>query len=308
VRERPDDQALARMFAEEVRLFEARASARAGTRALLAKRVGQLRSEIEGLTLQRAAKMREAAIIRNELTGVQGLFDRNLVQITRLSQLQREEASLEGQRGLLTSQIAQAEGKIAEIEQQMIQVGEDLRSEALRELREVQARLGELQERRAAAEDQLKRIDIRSPATGIVHQMAVHTVGGVAAPGEVLMLIVPSEELLHLEARVAPTDYDQVSLGQPARVRLHAFNQRTTPELKATVSRMSADVTREPQTGQLYYTVRVSVPQAELDRIQPLKVTAGMQADVFLQTGERSAASYLVRPLVDQFARTFRER
>jgi HlyD family secretion protein len=305
---RADDADFRRMYAEEVRLFEARASARANTRALLASRVDQLRSEIEGLTLQREAKEREAAIIRHELAGVQSLFDKNLVQLTRLSQLQREEASLSGQRGLLTAQIAQAEGKIAEVRQQTIQIGEDLRSEALRELREVQARLGELQERRVAAEDQLKRIDIRAPARGIVHQLAVHTVGGVAAPGEALMLIVPSEELLHLEARVAPADYDQLHTGQEARVRLHAFNQRLTPELAGTVTRMSADITREAQTGQMYYTVRVTVPASELERIAPLRLMAGMQADVHVSTTERTVMSFLVRPLLDQFARTFRER
>jgi HlyD family secretion protein len=133
-------------------------------------------------------------------------------------------------------------------------------------------------------------------------------VGGVVAPAEAIMQIVPSDDLLHLEAKVAPADYDQVRIGQAAKVRLMAFNQRTTPELNGTVSRMSADVTREPQTGLIYFVIRVAVPQAELDRIAPLRIAAGMQAEVFLQTGERSAASYLVRPMLDQFARTFRER
>jgi HlyD family secretion protein len=267
-----------------------------------------LRAEIEGYSQQRAAKSRESGFITNELAGVRGLFDRNLVQISRLSQLEREAASLEGQQGMLTAQIAQAEGRIAEVEQQMIQIGEDLRSESMKELRDIQGRVGELQERRTAAEDQLKRIDLRAPSSGIVHQLQVHTVGGVVAPGEAVMMIVPSDELLHLEAKVAPMDYDQVQLGQAAKIKLMAFNQRTTPELNGTISRLSADVVREQQTGLVYYVIRVAIPQSELDRIAPLRIAAGMQAEVFLQTDERSAASYLVRPMLDQFARTFRER
>jgi HlyD family secretion protein len=298
----------AAMMAAEKRLFEARISARDGTRSVLSKRITQLRAEIEGYSQQRAAKSRESGFITNELAGVRGLFDRNLVQISRLSQLEREAASLEGQQGMLTAQIAQAEGRIAEVEQQMIQIGEDLRSESMKELRDIQGRVGELQERRTAAEDQLKRIDLRAPSSGIVHQLQVHTVGGVVAPGEAVMMIVPSDELLHLEAKVAPMDYDQVQLGQAAKIKLMAFNQRTTPELNGTISRLSADVVREQQTGLVYYVIRVAIPQSELDRIAPLRIAAGMQAEVFLQTDERSAASYLVRPMLDQFARTFRER
>lgn len=302
------DPDVAALVAAEQRLFTIRVTAREGQRAMLAKRIGQSRSEIEGLAEQRAAKVREAEMIQRELTGVRDLYARNLVQITRLSQLEREAASLGGQRGQLTAQIAQVEGRIAETELQIIQLTEDLRSEAMKELRDIQGRMGELQERRTAAEDQLKRVDIRAPVSGVVHQMQTHTVGGVISPAEPTMLIVPSGELLHLEARVAAADYDLVVLGQPANVRLHAFNQRTTPELAGTVSRVAPDITREPQTGITFYTVRITVPQTELDRITPLQISAGMQADVYLKTYDRTPVSYLMKPVKDQFAKAFRER
>jgi HlyD family secretion protein len=302
------DPEIAALVAAEQRLFAIRVAARDGQRAMLSKRIGQSRSEIEGLTEQRAAKVRETQMIQRELIGVRELFGRNLVQITRLSQLEREAASLDGQHGQLTAQIAQVEGRIAETELQIIQLTEDLRSEAMKELREIQARMGELQERRIAAEDQLKRVDIRAPAAGVVHQMQTHTVGGVISPAEPTMLVVPSGELLHLEARVATTDYDLVTLGQPANIRLHAFNQRTTPELTGIVSRVAPDITREPQTGLTYYMVRITIPQTELDRIAPLQVNAGMQADVYLKTYDRTPISYLIKPVKDQFAKAFRER
>jgi hypothetical protein len=111
------------------------------------------------------------------------------------------------------------------------------------------------------------------------------------------MLIVPSGELLHLEARVTTTDYDLVALGQPANIRLHAFNQRTTPELSGVVSRVAPDITREPQTGLTYYVVRVTIPQTEIDRIAPLQINAGMQADVYLKTYDRTPVSYLIKPV-----------
>jgi HlyD family secretion protein len=247
-------------------------------------------------------------MILRELTGVRELFRQNLVQITRLSQLEREAASLDGARGQLTAQIAQSQGKISETELQILQVVEDLRSEAMKELREIQGRVGELLERRTAAEDMLKRIEIRAPVSGYVHQMQVHTIGGVISPAEPAMLIVPTGEVLHLEAKVSPVDYDQVTLGQEAVVRLHAFNQRTTPELNGKVSRLSADVTREAQTGQVYYVIRITLPTTELARIEPLQVTAGMQADAYLKTFDRTPFSYLARPIKDQFVKAFRER
>lgn len=196
------DPDVRQLFIDEKRLFAIRASAREGLKSQLLKRASQLRSEIEGYTDQRTAKIKEHAFIQRELVGVRDLYKQNLVQITRLSQLEREGASLDGARGQLTAQIAQVEGKIAEIKLQVLQLTEDLRSEAMKELREIQGRVGELVERKIAAEDQLKRVDIRAPATGYVHQMQVHTIGGVVSAAEPVMLIVPSGDTLQLEHAV----------------------------------------------------------------------------------------------------------
>ncbi len=304
---RREDPGVVKLMASERTLFEARRSAREGQKSQLRKRVAQLQDEIVGLKAQQVAKAREAAIIENELKGVRELYQKNLVQLTRLSALEREAASLEGQRGQLIAGVAQAEGRIAETALQIIQIDEETRAEVMKELREIQGRVAEYTERRVAAEDQLKRVEIRSPSAGFVHQLAVHTVGGVISPAEPAMLIVPANESLKLIAKVMPQDIDQLSVGQPATVRVHASNQRTTPELNGTVARISADVTHEQQTGLSYYTISVALPAAEVARLGSVRLLAGMQAEVFVQTHDRTPLQYFIKPLQDQIARAFRE-
>lgn len=305
---RLDSPEIKDLLQAEQTLFAVRRSAREGQRAQLKKRIAQLGDEIQGLKAQQAAKTREAAIIATELKGVHELYAKNLVQLTRVSALERDAASIEGQRGQLLAAIAQAEGKVAETELQIIQIDEELRADAMKELREIQGKEAELVERRVAAEDQLKRVEIRAPSSGYVHQLAVHTVGGVISPAEPAMLIVPTNDALYLEARVAPQDVDQLAVGQRARVKVLAGNQRTTPELAGTVTRIGADVTKDPQAGAVYYLVRVALPRDEAEHLDGLKLMAGMQAEVFLETSERTPFEYLLKPLKDQIGRAFRER
>lgn len=296
------------LIAAEQSLFEARRSARDGQKAQLFKRVSQLRDEITGLRAQQVARDRQAELIAEELEGVRSLYEKNLVALNRKTSLEREAANLDGRKGQLIAAVAQAEGRIAEIELQIIQIDEVLREEVVKELREIQSKTTELTERRVAAEDQLKRVEIRAPSAGFVHQLAVHTVGGVVSPAEPTMLIVPAEDSLQLEAKVNPPDIDQIALGRGTKIKLHAFNQRITPELVGTVSRISADTTRDQQTGTTFYTIRVMIPAEEYARIAPQRIAAGMQADVFVQTEDRTPLQYIAKPLIDQIAKAFRER
>ncbi|TIX55025.1 MAG: HlyD family efflux transporter periplasmic adaptor subunit, partial [Mesorhizobium sp.] len=185
------------------------------------------------------------------------------VSIDRITALERDAVRLKGEHGQLTASIAQAKGRIAETRLQIIQIDQDLRSEVASELRDVQAKISEFVERKVSAEDQLKRIDIRSPQNGVVHQLGVHTVGGVISPGELIMLIVPVTDDLTVEARVAPQDIDQLTPGQSATLRLSAFNQQTTPELNGAVSKISADLNVDEKTGASFYTVHVVLPRTE---------------------------------------------
>jgi HlyD family secretion protein len=306
--ERTNDPDVYNLMKSEIKLFEVRVNGRAGQKAQLRERITQLNEEIAGLVAQEKAKDQEIALVEKELDGVRQLYDQHLVQISRLTTLERDAARLNGERAQYVASRAQAKGKIAETELQVIQVDKDVVSEVSKDLRETKDKIGEFVERKVTAEDQLRRIDIRAPQNGVVEQSNVHTVGGVITAGDTIMLIVPQTDDLQVEAKVNPHDIDKLQVGQKTLLRLSAFNQRTTPELNGVVSRVSPDVTTEQRTGQSYYTIRVSMPPEEIARLGDVKLIPGMPAEAFVQTGDRTMLSYLMKPLHDQLMRAFREK
>jgi HlyD family secretion protein len=307
--DRADDPDVRDVMASETKLFEVRVNGRTGQKAQLRERITQLNEEIAGLKAQEAAKDKEIALVEKELVGVRQLYDQHLVQLTRLTTLERDAARLAGERAQYIASRAQARGKITETELQIIQVDKDMVSEVSKDLRETNDKIGEFVERKVTAEDQLRRIDIRAPQDGVVLQSTVHTVGGVITAGDAIMMIVPKADDLSVEAKVNPQDIDKLQVGQKTLLRLSAFNQRTTPELNGLVTRVSADVTTDQRTGQSYYTIRVSMPPAEVARLgAENKIIPGMPVEAFVQTGDRTMMSYLMKPLSDQFMRSFREK
>ncbi|HEY9215611.1 MAG TPA: HlyD family type I secretion periplasmic adaptor subunit [Ancylobacter sp.] len=298
---------VARALDGEIRHFASRQEARDGQIAQLRARMQQLADEGIGIEAQIAAKTSELGYIAEEIVGAVELHGKGLMPVTRLRSLQREQARIEGERGQLQAELARSKGRISETELQVLQIDQDTQSEVIKELREVEAKWAELQERLIAARDKMARIDLHAPIAGMVHQLAVHTVGGVIAPGETVMLIVPENDRLVVEIHVNPADIDQVTIGQPAMVRLAAFSQKTTPEVKGTVARISADLTKDEKAGTSFYVAQVALPPEELEQLKGLELVPGMPAEVYLQTGQRTALSYLVKPLGDQIARAMRE-
>jgi membrane fusion protein, type I secretion system len=309
---RSSDPAVLRVLVGEQRFFELRRQARAGQKAQLNERIGQIQEQIRGLEEQIAGKAREIELINQELEGVRELWRKNLVPIARVMALDRDAARLQGERGALVASIAQARGKITETRLQTLQIDQDLRSEVSKELADIRAKTSELIEKRVTAEDQLKRIDIRAPRDGRVHQLAVHTVGGVINAGEPIMLIVPDSDVLTVEARIEPHNIDQIRVGQKAVLRFSTFNQRTTPEINGEVARVAADITqdqaKDQAKGASFYTVRIMLPDSEIARLKGLKLVPGMPVEAFIQTGDRTAISYLVKPISDQLMKAWRER
>lgn len=298
---------IAQVLDGERTLFMARANTKSGQKLQLGERVKQLKEEISGLNEQMEALLKQLVIVREELKDLSDLHERGLAQRPRITSLQREILGKEGTVGEIKARIAQSQGKIAEIELQVLQLDRELANEVAKEIREVETKIAELGERKAAAEDQLKRIDIRAPIAGIVHQLAAHTVGGVISASEPIMLVVPAADALIVEARINPADIDQLQLGQETRVRFSAFNQRTTPEVLGAVFRIAGDLVREQQTGLTFYTVGIRVEPSELAKLKGLKLVPGMPAEAYIKTGERTLASYLLRPLLDQMQRALRE-
>jgi HlyD family secretion protein len=306
--DRVSDPEVKAVMASEAKLFEVRVNGRSGQKAQLRERIVQLNEEIAGLAAQEKAKDQEIELVQKELTGVSDLYDKHLVQMSRLTTLQRDAARLSGERAQYIASRAQAKGKITETELQIIQVDKDVVSDVSKDLRETNDKIGEFVERKVTAEDQLRRVDIRAPQDGMVLQSSVHTVGGVITAGDAIMLIVPQADDLQVEAKVAPQDIDKLQVGQKTLLRLSAFNQRTTPELNGVVTRVSPDTTTDQRTGQSTYTIRVSMPPAEIARLGDVKLIPGMPVEAFVQTGERTLLSYLIKPLNDQLMRAFREK
>ena len=302
------DQTVARLIDGESRLFAARVAGREGQKAQLRERVQQLRQEISGLTEQAAAKDREIVLIGQELKGVRELYSKNLVPLSRVTALERDAARIEGERGQLIASTASARGKIAETELQIFQIDQEMRTEVGKDLAEIRGKWSELREKRVAAEDQLKRIEMRAPQDGFVHQMTVHTIGGLVTPSEPAMLIVPAADQLLVEVRVQPQDIDNVRVGQKANLRFSAFNMRTTPEIDGEVVRVSADVTTDPKTGMSFYTARIRIADDDKSHLKGLRLVPGMPVESYTQVGERSVLSYLTKPLTDQLAKAWRER
>jgi HlyD family secretion protein len=314
------EKTIATALTDEKKLFASRRDTRISQQARMRERIAQSNEEIRGLSAQKEAKEREIQFIDEELVGVKHLYGRNLVSISRLMTLQRDKTRLEGQHGEFIADIARARGKIAETELQIIQVDQDFLTELLKDLREAQARIAELQERRTAAEDDLKRVVIRAPQSGIVHDLAVHTVGGVIDKGVTIMLIVPRADTLVVEAQVAPQDIDQIAVDATAAMRIRAGNQRMLPDVRGKVIHVSADLNQQQQGSQLgqvqqgsqttqaVYYVRISLPEEEVKRLGDLRLVPGMPVEAFIQTLARTPLEYLLKPVREQIGRTFRER
>src|ERR1700735_4261355 len=306
--DRANDPDVKNVMASESKLFEVRTTGRVGQKAQLRERVAQLNEEIAGLEAQEKAKDQEIALVEKELVGVRSLYDQHLVQMTRLTTLERDAARLSGERAQYIASRAQARGKITETELQIIQVDKDMVSDVSKDLRETNDKIGEFVERKVTAEDQLRRIDIRAPQEGMVLHSTVHTGGGVVWRGGAIMMIVPQADDLQVEAKVNPQDIDKLQIGQKTLLRMSAFNSRTTPELNGVVTRVSPDTTTDQRTGQSTYTIRVSMPAAEIARLGDVKLIPGMPVEAFVQNGDRTFLSYLIKPLSDQLMRAFREK
>ncbi|MDX2263431.1 MAG: HlyD family type I secretion periplasmic adaptor subunit [Hyphomicrobiales bacterium] len=302
-----DPEFVARLDSERS-LFESRRLEIEGQKSRLTERIEQLRKQISGLTAQAEAKVMEIELIAKEISGLEKLEAKQLVTIEKMTAKRREATRLSGDRGQLEASIAEARGKISETELQLIGLDQERRTEVLSDLRETEAKEAELIEKRVAAEDQLKRVEIRAPQAGIVHQLTAHTVGGVVDASQPIMLIVPQDDTLVVEAHVAPENIESLHVGQSAFLRFTSFNSSTTPELVGRVTRVSGDIIRENASTPAYFAVRVSLSPEEIKRLGEAKLVPGMPADVHIRTADRTVVSFLIKPLQDQLARAFRER
>jgi HlyD family type I secretion membrane fusion protein len=292
----------------ETRLFTGNKATRDSQKEQLELSVGQTMEEINGLQARLVAKRQELKLVGAEREKLLDLHEKKLVDYTRVYAALRDWARIPGEIGDNEASIARAKARASEIRVQIIAIDQNASTEAQRELRTVDARLAELNERKLAIDDRLSRTEIRAPVAGYVNELSIFTVGGVITPAAKIATIVPLNAQLKFEAKISPADIDQVREGQQARVRLTAFNRNTTPEMKAKVTMVSPASTRDPSTNQEYYVAYVELEEESLAQVNGMRLVPGMPAEIFISTAERTAASYLVKPFTDQMNRAFRER
>jgi HlyD family type I secretion membrane fusion protein len=271
----------------------------------LSLQVVQYNAQVDGLKAQLTSNEAERRVIRADYDRGKALLDKGLMENTKFSALERDLARVEGSNGEIRASIAQVAGQINEAQLKLLELENQAQTQAQQDLREVDARIAELTERAVAARDKLSRTDLRAPIAGTVNDLAVHTVGGVIAPGRSVMAIVPDGELV-VEARVPTVSVDQLEVGQAVRLRFSAFNQRTTPEVDGSVAVIGASASVDPGSGEQYYLSSISIGDVTA-ALGGKPLMPGMPVEVFFQTGERSALSYLVKPFADQMERSFRE-
>lgn len=295
------------VFLGETRLFDGNRASRQSKKQQLELSVAQIEEEIKGLEAQGQSKDEEFHLVATEYEANRGLVGRGVIARTHLVPIARDRARLSGERGEIQASIARARTRMSEIRLQIIAIDENARTEAQRELSTVEAEYSELRDRHIAIEDRLARTDIRAPISGTVNELNIHTIGGVISPAEELVTIVPEDAKLKVEVKLAPITIDQIWVGQPVRLRFSAFNQRTTPELKGEIVYVSAATTSDDTTGEIYYRGDVGVSAEELEKLGVPMLLPGMPVEVFITTEERTALTYFVKPITDQFSRAFRE-
>lgn len=289
------------------RLFTTRRSVAEQSVEQLEKRKAQISNQVEGIRAQQDALELQLQLLAEELLAQEDLLAKGLAQASRVLALQREDARLKGSVGELTAAAAESEGRITEIDIQILQLSTQRKEDAITQLRDLQFREFELREQRLALQEQLSRLEITAPLSGLVFGLQVFAERSVIRPADQVMFLVPQDRPLVITAEVDPINIDQVYLGQDATLRFATFDARTTPEVFGSVSNISGDVFDDPQTGRRFYRIELTLKRGEIERLGDVALLPGMPVDAFIQTESRTPITYLVRPLTDYFNRAFRE-
>ncbi|HEX7857278.1 MAG TPA: HlyD family type I secretion periplasmic adaptor subunit [Sphingobium sp.] len=301
------DPAAARAMADERRMFGIKRAEQGGLVAQLKARIGQYEDQISGYRAQIASLHQQRTLIEPERAGVRMLYEKKLVTLNRLNQLERTAVDLNGSIGALTAQIAQARAQISETREQILQLGQTRRSEAGDQLNQINEQLNQQQVRSVNALDTQDRTLIRAPYDGVVEKFSLSTIGGVIRPADIIMEIVPDEDGIQAEGSISPSEIDRVHVGQPARIRLSGLSTAAAPEVEGRVDYVASDRVTDPATQRSYFPIRVTLDPKSVAKQTSVKLKPGMPADIYVETGNRSMLSYITKPLREQFARAFRD-
>lgn len=304
---RETDPKVADILGGERGVFLARRDALAGQTTILENRIAQSRNQMAGLERQGEAAERQVDLLQSELAGIRGLAQRGHAPRNRVLEMERELARLEGERSEIQARIATVQQAVNEAELQIAQQRADFREEVEAQLRETETELFDLAERLRAVRGQHQRLAITAPVAGEVVDLAVHTSGGVIAPGSRILDIVPRDDRLVVEARLQPDDIDDVHPGMPADVHFSAFNRDTVPLVEGRVTTVSADRLVDQRTEQAYYLIRIEVADAAAAALGGLDLRPGMPAEVMINKDDRTLFDYFYVPMREMLARSLRQ-
>lgn len=298
---------IADLMTAQQQQFDARRKVQTEEEAQLKEQEIQISKQIEGLVALQAANRSQIELLTREIEGQETLLSQGLTELTRVLTPRRELARLQGSLGQVEAAIAENRGKIAETAIERVRLSSKTRETAISELRDLDYREIELRERRLSLIDQIDKLALRAPTSGIVYGNTADTVRGVIRPAEPVLYIVPQDAGLVVKARVETTNVDKVHVGQEATLRFSAFDTRTTPEVEGQVLKVSADAIEDPQTRISYYEADIEINAAAREELGDVQLVPGMPVEAFIKTDYRSPLDYLVKPLADYFAEAFRE-
>lgn len=289
-------------------VFSTRKAARNGEVAVLKQRIEQLNEQANGLVEFKKSEEKEVRLYKEEIVEFRALLKKGFTDKSRMRDMQRRVAELEGEMSKNTSAIIAAKIQIGETELQILQIEKQFQLEVAERLSDTTTQINDLKERLIAIEDKITRTKILAPESGMVIGMTIHTIGAVISPGKPILEIVPQGEDLIIEARVSPVDIDKVHTGLISEIRFSSFKSATTPIIDGVVINISPDRLMDQNTGMPYYLARVRVtPKGNKNLVGELTLLPGMPADVLIKTGQRTVFEYLVQPVTNAFARSFNE-
>jgi len=300
---KPDDAILE----SQKKLFNARSASRQGQVDQLHEKKEQFKHQTSGTIALKQSKLRQYELLKREFEGADKLLKKGFAPITKTLALERQLEDILGQIAEYDSDLARIKNSISETNIQILQIEREFRREVLSELQTTQTAISDTTQQIYATLQQLKRVDILAPVTGIIHELNIFTVGGVIGPGAAILQIIPQDDNLVIEANVEPQFIDELSIGQKATTRFSAFNQRSTPEIESYIKTISPNSIVHEQTGIPFYRIMLMVSDNEISKLKGIKLIPGMPAETFIKTGDRTPLNYLLKPLLDQIRRAFRE-
>lgn len=300
-------KAVKNVLAGQVAFFDAKKRTYAESVNSTREQQRQKANEIDGLKAQSAALAEQLQLVDEELVNLDALLAKGLVGAPRVAEMKRGRSNLVGQKAGTDASVAASLGQIAQLDVEILRLTATRQQEAVSELRDIENKIAEISEQRKALDTKIARLDLRAPLDGLIHGLQIHTIGSVIRPADPVMYVIPQDNLLAITAKVDASHVDSVFVGQDAILRFSSFDARTTPELHAVVTRVSADIITDTRTGAQFYTAELAPKPGEMALITGKELLPGMPVEVYIQTGSRSPLSYMLKPFLDYAERAFRE-